>query len=159
MAEFMTLLTRREVKMQNFDTLRYRWSNKRTIWLGCCVQNIVSWKYSPPCIRSTCLYSFILRKNLKLLGIFAARKMFGVDIVSFSSVKNLYFLYWDAYVCIVYIDVPKVHWQIIYCERNRTFYLGHVWTTWHFNNINFYLQSTDWKLTKLGCLYPTVMYS
>ena len=45
----------------------------------------------PPCIRSTRLYSCILENNIKLLGIFAARKMFWVDIVSFSLVKNLYF--------------------------------------------------------------------
>ena len=45
----------------------------------------------PPCIRSTRLYSCILQNNFKLLGIFAARKMFWVDIVSLSLVKNLYF--------------------------------------------------------------------
>ena len=45
----------------------------------------------PPCIRTTRLYSCILQNNFKLLGIFAARKMFGVDFVSFSLVKNLYF--------------------------------------------------------------------
>ena len=46
----------------------------------------------PPCIRSTRLHSCLLENNiLKLLGIFAARKMFWVDIVSFSLVKNLYF--------------------------------------------------------------------
>ena len=48
-------------------------------------------KTSPPCIRSTRLYSRILQNNFKLLGIFAASKMFWVDIVSFSLVKNLYF--------------------------------------------------------------------
>ena len=45
----------------------------------------------PPCIRSTRLYSCILQNNYDVLGIFAARKMFWVDIVSFSLVKNLYF--------------------------------------------------------------------
>ena len=45
----------------------------------------------PPCIRSTRLYSCILENNIKLLGIFAARKMFWVDIVSFFLVKNIYF--------------------------------------------------------------------
>ena len=37
------------------------------------------------------LYSCILENNIKLLGIFAARIMFWVDIVPFSLVKNLYF--------------------------------------------------------------------
>ena len=73
------------------------------------------------------LYSCILQNNFKLLGIFAARKMFGVGVVSFSLVKDLYVLYCDAYVCIVYIDVPLL-WTI-YRGRNGTFYLGHVWTT------------------------------
>ena len=45
----------------------------------------------PPCIRSTRLYSCILQNNFNLFGIFAARQMFWVDIVSFSLVKNLYF--------------------------------------------------------------------
>ena len=48
-------------------------------------------KLFPPCIRSMRLYSCILQNKFKLLGIFAARKMFWVDIVSFSLVKNLYF--------------------------------------------------------------------
>ena len=74
--------------------------------------------FPPPCIRSTRLYSCILQNNFKLLGIFAARKMFWVDIVSFSMVKNLYFiLFCDAYVCIAYTDVPKVHWKTIYCGK------------------------------------------
>ena len=63
-----------------------------------------------------------------MLGIFAARKMFGVDIVSFSSVKNLYFSYCDTYVCIVYIGVPKVHCQTIYCEKFTVEETGHF--TW-----------------------------
>ena len=54
--------------------------------------------------------------------------MFGVDIVSFSFVKNLYFLYCDAYVCIVYIDVREVHWQTIYCGKFAVEETGHF--TW-----------------------------
>ena len=38
--------------------------------------------------------------------------MFWVDIVIFFG-KNLILLYSDAYVCIAYIDVPKVHWKTI----------------------------------------------
>ena len=71
-------------------------------------------KISPPalgprvCIRRLFVY---FAKQLQLLGIFAARKMFWVDIVSFSLVNKLILLSCDAYVCIAYIDVPKVHWQ------------------------------------------------
>ena len=81
-----------------------------------------------PLIRSMRLYSCILQNNFKLLGIFAARKMFGVDVVSFSLVKDLYVLYCDAYVCIVYIDVPKVHWQTIYRGQFTVEKTGHF--TW-----------------------------
>ena len=42
----------------------------------------------PPALGPMRLYSCILQNNFKLLGIFAARKMFWVDIVSFSLVKN-----------------------------------------------------------------------
>ena len=51
--------------------------------------------------------------------------MFGVDIVSFSLVKDLYFY---AYVCIVYIDVPKVHWQTTNCGKFTVEETGHF--TW-----------------------------
>ena len=53
--------------------------------------SIVKTPPPPPCIRSTRLYSCILQNNFKLLGIFATRKPFWVDIVSFSLVKSLYF--------------------------------------------------------------------
>ena len=48
--------------------------------------------------------------------------MFWVDIVSFSLVKNLCC---DAYVCIAYIDVPKVHWQTIYSGKFTVDETGH----------------------------------
>ena len=48
--------------------------------------------------------------------------------MSLSLVKNLYFLYCDAYVCIVYIDVPKVHWQTIYSGKFTGEETGHF--TW-----------------------------
>ena len=54
--------------------------------------------------------------------------MFGVDIVSFSLVKKLILLYCDAYVCIVYIDVPKVHRQNICCGKFTVEETGHF--TW-----------------------------
>ena len=57
--------------------------------------------------------------------------MFGVDIVSFSLVKKLILLYCDAYICIVYIDVPKVHGQTIYCGKftveETKHFMGHVY--------------------------------
>ena len=59
-------------------------------WL-CPECSIVKIFSPPPCIRSTRLYSCVLQNKFKLLGIFAARKMFWVDIVSFSLVQNLYF--------------------------------------------------------------------
>ena len=64
----------------------------------------------PPCIRSTRLYSCILQNNFKLLGIFAAIKMFlgGYCVILFGKKLNI-LLYCDAYVCIAYIDVPEVH--------------------------------------------------
>ena len=83
-------------------------------------------KISPPCIRSTRLYSCILENNIKLLGIFAARQMFWVDIVSIIFFgKKLILLYCDAYVCIAYIDVPKVHWQTIYYGKFTVEETGH----------------------------------
>ena len=42
--------------------------------------------------------------------------MFWVDIVIFFG-RKLIILSCDAYVCIAYIDVPKVHWQTIYCGK------------------------------------------
>ena len=65
-------------------------------------------KISPPCIRSTRLYSCILENNIKLLGIFAARKMFWVDIVSFYLVKNLYF----------YIVIPMFVLHTLMCLKS-----------------------------------------
>ena len=79
----------------------------------------------PPCIRSMRFYSCILQNNFKLLGIFAARKIFWVDILSFSLVKKLIRLYCDAYVCTAYIDVPDVHWQTIYCGTFTVEETGH----------------------------------
>ena len=89
--------------------------------------------HPPACIRTTRLYSCILQNNFKLLGIFAARKMFGVDIVSFSLVKNLYF----------YIVMPTFVLYTLMCLKSigrpftvenlpwkkRDILLGHVWTT------------------------------
>ena len=64
------------------------WSLEWGVSLPICIYFILM---SPPwlnkvtipyhtCIRSTRLYSCILQNNYKLLGIFAARKIFGVDI-------------------------------------------------------------------------------
>ena len=66
------------------------------------------------CISVVQAFVFVyFAKQLQLLGIFAA-KIFWVDIVSFSLVKNLYFyIMIYAFVCIAYIDVPKVHWQTV----------------------------------------------
>ena len=61
----------------------------------------------PSCIRSTRLYSCILQNNFNLLGIFAARQMFWVDIVSFSLVKNLYF----------YIVMPTFVLHTLMCQK------------------------------------------
>ena len=44
----------------------------------------------PPALGPRVVFVYFA-KQLQLLGIFAARKMFWVDIVSFSLVKNLYF--------------------------------------------------------------------
>ena len=38
------------------------------------------------------------------------------------------FWYYVAYVCIVYFDVSKVHWQTIYCEKSTVDETGHF--TW-----------------------------
>ena len=105
-------------------------------------------KIFPPCIRSTCLYSCILENNIKLLGIFAARKIFCVDIVIFFG-KKLILLYCDAYVCIAYIDVPKVHWQTIYCGKFTVEKMGHsAWAmfgqhdSWIISNISISAKHT-----------------
>ena len=50
--------------------------------------------------------------------------MFWVDIVIFFG-KKLILLYCDAYVCIAYIDVLKVHWQTIYCAKFTVEETGH----------------------------------
>ena len=71
--------------------------------------------------------------------------MFWVDIVPFSLVKKLILLYCDAYVCIAYIDVPKVHWQTIYCGKFTVDETGHsAWAmfrqhinSWIISNIIF----------------------
>ena len=44
----------------------------------------------PPAVGPRFVFVYFA-KQLQLLGIFAARKMFWVDIVSFSLVKNSYF--------------------------------------------------------------------
>ena len=62
----------------------------------------------PPCIRSTRLYSCVFQNNFKLLGIFAARKMFWVDIVSFSLVKYSYF----------YIVMPTFVLRTLMCLKS-----------------------------------------
>ena len=87
---------------------------------------------SSSCIRSTRLYSCILQNNfiIKLLGIFAARKMFLVDIVSFSLVKNLYFctvmptFVLHTLMCLKSIGRPFTVANLPW--RNGTFCLGHV---------------------------------
>ena len=90
------------------------------------------------------LYSCSLENNIKLHVIFAARKMFWVDIVSFSLVKNLYFLYCDAYVCIAYTAVPKVHWQTIYCGKFSVEETGH--SAWA-----MFRQHDSWIISNIIC--------
>ena len=88
-------------------------------------------KISPPLhIRSTCLYLYILQNNFELLGKFAAGKMFWVDIVSFSLVKNLcFYIVMPTFVlhtlmCLKFIGRPFTVENLR--GRNGTFCLGHV---------------------------------
>ena len=73
-------------------------------------------KISPPalgprvCIRVFCKTTSIawnIRCKKNVLG--------GYCVIFFG--KKLILLSCDAYVCIAYIDVPKVHWQTIYCGK------------------------------------------
>ena len=57
---------------------------------------------------------------------------------------HIILLYCDAYVCIAYIDVPKVHWQAIYCGKFTVEETGHsAWAmfrqhdSWIISNIIF----------------------
>ena len=47
----------------------------------------------------------------------------GYCVIFFG--KKLILLYCHAYVCIAYIDVPKVHWQTIYCSKFTAEKTGH----------------------------------
>ena len=74
-------------------------------------------KTSPPpalgprvCIRVFC------KTTLNCLEYSLQEKVLW-DIVSFSSAKRLILLYCDAYACVAYIDMPKVHWQTIYSQK------------------------------------------
>ena len=49
-------------------------------------------------------------------GTSAEERVLGGYCVIFFG-KKLILLYCDAYVCLAYIDVPKVHWQTIYCGK------------------------------------------
>ena len=77
-------------------------------------------KISPPpalgprvCIRVVC------KTTLNCLENFVG----GYCDIFFGN--KLILLYCDAYVCIAYIDVPKVHWQTIYCEKFTMEETGH----------------------------------
>ena len=62
------------------------------------------------CIRVFCKTTSIawnIRCKKNVLG--------GYCVIFFG--KKLILLSCDAYVCIAYIDVPKVHWQTIYCGK------------------------------------------
>ena len=48
---------------------------------------------------------------------FAARKFFGWIMFHSIWFKRHMFWYYVAYVCTVYFDVFKLHWQTIYCEK------------------------------------------
>ena len=49
----------------------------------------------------------------------------------------IYFSKYVAHVCIVYIDVSKVHWQTIYCEKFTVDETGHfAWAMFGEDNIS-----------------------
>ena len=121
-------------------------------------------KISPPLHLVHAFVFVYFAKQLQLLGIFAARQMFWVDIVSFSLVKHLYF----------YLVTPTFVLHTLMCLKSigRPFTVEHLpWKKRDIllglclenmtaqDNIKYYLRSTPCKLTKCGYLYSTVMYS
>ena len=69
--------------------------------------------------------------------------MFWVNIVIFLG-KKLILLYCDAYVCIAYIDVPKVHWQTIYCGKFTVDETRH--SAW-----DMFRQHDSWIISNIIC--------
>ena len=98
----------------------------------------------PPCVRLTRLYSYILENNIKIAwNVRCKKNVLGGYCVIFLG-KKLILLYCDAYVCIAYIDVPKVHWQTIFCGKFTVEETGHsAWAmfrqhdSWIISNITF----------------------
>ena len=71
----------------------------------------------PPALRSCVCICAFYKTTLNCLEYSLQEKCLGWISCHFLCQKNLYFLYCDVYICIVYIDVPKVHWQTIYCGK------------------------------------------
>ena len=82
--------------------------------------------FLPPAFGPRFCFRVFYKTTLNCLAYSLHENCLGLILChAFSLVTNLYFLYCDAYVCIVYIDVPTVHWQAIYCGKFTVHETGH----------------------------------
>ena len=83
------------------------------LWLLCPECSIV--KISPPPLHLVHAFIRVFCKTTSIAWNICCKTnvLGGYCVISFG--KTLILLSCDAYVCIAYIDVPKVHWQTIYC--------------------------------------------